>query len=254
MKHFFSQLSLVLGLLASIQTAHAEYLFSAEASARTQPQASNLVGTLAYDGMLWGQKSAENPLYGYYRIGSRFGGSPSLSGFIQIAPLAPLIFEIQRGFTKRFTRPVNFDCNNFECFGKVDRTDYSIRLAAAYKSWVLLNTVMWRQIETESASQQIYLELENLTMTPGSQQFFETTSILCYRLSEEQMLGLLYNSGVLTERNQRFEAAYGIYRQKWNDFHFTAGAGQYRSYFSNLNGFSLVFAINRTWGEGLSLF
>ncbi len=255
-KFFFLTFSLL--VCSWNQQAFAEDFFLVEASARSQPQATNLVGTLAHDGLLWREQGKEkvpaSPLFGYYRLGTRFGGSPSLAGFLQIAPIAPVVFEIQRGFTQRFSRPAGFDCDQVQCFGQIQRTDYSLRLAAAYENFILIESLLWRELETEANSQKIFIELENMLASPGVRRFFQNTSLLAYRLPEDRLLGFRLDSGILINESQNFNAAYLVYRQPWQEFQISFGAGQFRASNSNLDGFSLILSMSRKWGDSLSLF
>lgn len=69
---------------------------------RTQPFGTNIVGTAQYDQHLWGEVDKARSLYGYARAGVKAGGSPTAAGFIQVAPIAPLIFEVSKSKTYRF--------------------------------------------------------------------------------------------------------------------------------------------------------
>ncbi len=242
---FFSSLSII---------SHAETHYLLDASLRTQPSAKNLVGTAAYDGMLWGVADKKNPLYGYYRVGLRAGGNPSYAAFLQIAPVAPLIFEIQRGDTHRFFDISSINCDLVECKGKVERTDYSIRLLAAYESIFFSGTALWRELRTSNNSKLVGLENELFVVTSGFHRYFESNITLGYQLPGEHLAGVTYTSGLLSEGDRKISTVYGFYQLPYKGFSVTLGAGEYKSDAPDQDGFSGVLLISKEWGEKLSLY
>jgi hypothetical protein len=234
----------------------AESHLSLSARGRTKPQSVNLVGVYGYDFPLWGDpaQKATNPLYGFASIGSRFGGSPTLSGFVQIAPVAPIVFELERSMTQRFSRTPNFPCDSVECRGRIDRTDFSIRGAAAYEEFVFLAGFLWREIQTMQSDQEVMVELEDLVVTPGNHRFVESNLFAGYKVDEKQTFGILYSAGEFKDSARAYQSTYALYRTSWNEYAVAIGAGSYKSDFESLTGFSAIFNVTRQWGQSLSLF
>ncbi len=244
---------LILGLF-QVSQSYAETNYSLSLVGRSKPATINPTGTIAYDGMLWGEFSKDHPMYGYYRVGAKAGGNPNYGAFFQIAPIAPLVFEVSKGITNRFLKISTLDCDAVDCKGKVDRTDYAIRAAGAKGNFVLLVSANWREIRTDEASQLVGLESEFFTVTPGFHRFFETSTLLGYKSSENDIVGLLFNNGTISEGSRKNSSVYGIYRSKWDDYNWTVGAGNFKSDMPDQDGLSLIFSISRNWGDRLSLF
>jgi len=232
----------------------AETNYTIDIRARTRPSSLNPVASAAYDGMLWGQASKEKPLYGYYRVGAKVGGSPTYAAFLQVAPIAPLIFEVQRGNTHRFLNINTIDCNLADCKGKVERTDYTVRLLAAYQNIVFAGNATWRELRSQDGSKPVGLELEYFTASPGFHRYFETAATLGYKLPEDRLVGITAINGHLSEGDKKMSSIYGIYRFLYQDFTWTVGAGQYRSDEPDQNGISGILLFTKTWGEKLSLY
>lgn len=239
-------------LLSSLSLADVHY--SASVVGRTKPATINPTGMVAYDGLLWGEYSKESPLYGYYRIGARAGGNPSYGALLQVAPIAPLIFEIQKGYTHRFAKISTIDCNTVECKGQIDRTDYSVRLIAAKNNFILLSSATWREIRTPDGSLPVGLESEVFVVSPGFHRFFETSFTFGYQLPENQLVGVMVNNGVISEGSRKSSSVYAIYRSKWDEYNYAVGAGTYKSDAPDQDGLSALFSISRSWGDKLSLF
>jgi hypothetical protein len=239
-------------LIATV--AKAEDHYSIDGGYRSLPKGANLVATAAWDGLLWGDADKQKPLYGYYRVGARLGGTPTAAAFVQVAPIAPVILEVQHGFTDRFSKMGPFDCDTYDCFGKVERTDYSLRLVGGYKDLVFMGTMLSRNIQTAESNKAIALELENLTIRPGKEKLVEGSLMAGYKLNPTQVVGLLYNRGTLDETHQGYAGAYAFYRFSWQDFAWTAAVGNYQSDHPDLSGTSVLLGVSRRWGEVLSLF
>lgn len=241
-------------LLAFAATAQADIHYMLNAQGRSHPGSTNLTGTVAYDGILWGESSKENPLYGYYRIGAIAGGAPSYGAFLQIAPIAPLIFEVQRGYTHRFSKIATLNCDVIECKGMVTRTDFTMRAVAAVNQFVFMGHATWRELQTPDVSTPVGLEFEIFEVPPGYHRYLETSFIIAHMLPENQAVGVMINNGGVAGQNLKNSSAYGVYRFPWNEFNFSVGAGAYTSSAPNQDGFSAFLSITRNWGEKLSLF
>ncbi len=235
-------------------TANAATHYSLNVVGRSKPATINPTATIAYDGMLWGEPSKENPVYGYYRIGARTGGNPNLGAFFQVAPIAPLVFEISRGITNRVLKISTLDCDVVSCKGRIDRTDYIIRAVAAKSNLILLASANWREIRTDNVSQVVGLEAEFFTVTAGFHRFFETTFTLGYKLSEKDLVGLIFNNGEIAEGQRKSSSVYGVYRSKWDEYNWALGAGNYKSDMPDQDGLSIIFSVTRNFGDRLSLF
>lgn len=235
-------------------SAMAEVNYSLTYQGRSYPTANNLVGTISYDGMLWGKFSKEDPSYGYFRIGEKAGGAPSYAAYLQVAPIAPIVFEIQRSYTHRFTKISILDCDAVKCDGRVTRTDYSIRAAAALKNFIFLGNATWREIETPEANTAVGLEFELFTVSPGTHQYFETVLLAGYQLPENHIVGLLAINGELKNQNRKSSSAYVVYRFPWREYAVSTGAGNYTSNENDKSDFSAILSVSRNWGESLSLF
>lgn len=245
---------LAIGVL-SASTSFADVHYSLNLVGRTKPATANPTGTVAYDGMLWGEYNKEKPLYGFYRVGARAGGNPSYGAFVQISPIAPLVFEVAKGTTNRFLKINTLDCDQVECKGKVDRTDYIIRAAAAKGNWVFLGSALWRDIKTEDSPKTIGLEAEFFVVPAGTTtKYTETSFTLGHKLGEDKLVGVMVTNGSLPDYSLKNSSAYAIYRDRWTDYNWAVGAGSFRSDMPDQDGFSAIFSISRTWGDRLSLF
>src|SRR5690606_19610844 len=121
-------------------------------------------------------------------------------------PMSPIIFEVQIGTTQRFLDIKSFNCDTFECRGRVDRTDYTLRLIGAYKNFIALGSAMWREIRTEDKNNNkaVALELEYFSITPGFHRFFETSLLMGYQLENKHIIGLSLTDGVISEGDRRY--------------------------------------------------
>jgi hypothetical protein len=218
--HLFFTILMGLGSLAQAGT---HYNFNA--AFRTDPRANNLTATMAYDGLLRGEASPATPFYSYYRVGAKLGGSPTAAAFLQYAPVAPLIFEVQQSTTQRFMKSSisKVDCNLYECQGNVNRTDYIVKAIVAYQKVFLLQNLLWRNLKTADVNRPVFLEQENFIISPGTKSYYEATTTIGYRL-------------------------------KYQGFNILLGAGDYRSDQPEMNSNAAVAAISYSFGESLSLF
>lgn len=252
-KNIYSKILIAGSLLFTFNVRAADH-YSFDARARSAPTIGNVQATANYDQMLWGEKTPDNPLYSYLRVGARGGGSPTYAGFLQIAPIAPVIFEVQKGITHRFLKISGFNCSEIECKGKMDRTDYSVRLLAAVKDFVIMAHFMWREIRTETIATIVGLEYEFFEVTPGFHRFMESTWTLGYKLSSGNMVGVVSTQGEISEGNRRSQSIHAIYRFPYQDFSLVAGIGNYKSDQNDLNQMSAIFSATYQWGERLSLY
>jgi hypothetical protein len=242
-------------VLLTLITGKAEAAVGAtlDLGGRNRPQGTNLVGTLHWDELLWGQADPQRPFYGFYRFGARVGGSPTAAAFLEIAPIAPVVFEIQQSRTLRFFNSSVLNCETFECQGAVDRTDYSLKFAGAYENFILFGAVLWREVRTEQTTKPVFIELENFGVSPGFHRFFENTLTLGYQLADKQTIGVLENSGVISEGNRKFHSEYLFYQTRCHDLAVTGALGYYVSPETQVTGLSAFFALRKEWGERFSL-
>lgn len=244
---------LVLSLLTSFQAA-AGVNGRVDAVMRSKPIGYNLLGTVAYDGLIWGSGEKNDPMYGFYKIGGKVGGIPTAAAFLQVAPIAPLVFEVQRGTTYRFINHTT-DCDIYECYKKVDRTDYSVKLGAGFGKFVFSGRATWREIDTEESTKSaVYLELENFHVAPGYHTFFDYNATVGYKLDDVHTVGGFYNAGTISSGDREFKAGYGFYSVKAGDYSVTGAVGHYDiDDLDRFKGFSAILMVSRAWGDSLSL-
>src|SRR5690606_37245416 len=120
-----------------------------------------------------------------------------------------------RGYTHRFLNVNKYDCDDFDCRGKIERTDYIARLAAGFGRFVFLGSAMWRELRTEESNKRIALEIEYFDVPPGFHRFFETNLLAGYRLPNEHIVGIMTHSAILYDQDQKSSSLYGVYRMKW---------------------------------------
>lgn len=214
----------------------------------------NVSGVVAYDDLLWGKVSKEAPLYGYYRLGGVAGGSPTLGAFIEVAPIAPLVFRYQKSITYRFLKSSSFDCATTYCFGAFDRSDFSVQLAAGYGRVIGLATYLWRTLNAPESSNPVVAEHELFTVSSGEHTFSEAGLTVGYLLRDSSVVGLTYTSGIISEGNRHSNSVYGIYHWKWKGFDLTAGAGRYDTEQHDVSASGVLFVIGKKFGDSLSLF
>lgn len=251
---------IILISLFSVQT-FAQYNGRIDLSLRTKPLSFNGVLTGAYDGLLWGSVDKTTGMFGFYRVGVKAGGNPTAAAFLQIAPIAPVVFEIQKGTTYRFLKTGTTDCDLYECLKKIDRTDYSLKIGGALKNFVLMSKFTLRDIETQNGTKPVYLEWEAFHVTPGKYyRYFENVSMLGYKLDDIQTAGIMYIGGELTNTAAHFYSGYGYYSRKMEWANLTAGLGYYdngaapAAVHSKFQGISALVLLSRNFGETLSLF
>lgn len=235
-------------------TAFAEVNSNFKFQFRSKPGATNIAGVVAYDDLLWGKASKEMPLYGYYRLGAVAGGSPTLGAFIEVAPVAPLVFRYQKSTTYRFLKSSSFDCASAYCFGAFDRSDFSVQLAAGYGPIIGVATYLWRTLNAPESSNAVVAEQELFTLTSGEHSYNEAGLTVGYLLHNSNIVGVTFSSAVVSEGNRQSNSVYGIYRWKWNDFDLTAGAGRYDTEQPDVSGSGVLFVIGKKFGDSLSLF
>lgn len=243
----------VLIFLASLWT-HAEYSYELEAVLRTDPRATNMAAKFNYDYLIRGEFSKETPFYSYARAGLVAGGSPSLGAFIEYAPVAPLIFSVQKNWTHRFLDASRFDCETNQCKKNIDRIDYGVRGVLGYENIFFSQSYALREIKTDSEVRTIYIEQEHALISSGFHRFQEATSILGYQISKEQIAGVLYTSSWISEGGFRSHTASVFYRQQCGDFSLTFGLSQYKYEQFDIQGPAGFVTLNFSRGEKLSLF
>ena len=234
--------------------AHAEISYELETALRTDPRAMNMTIKINYDFLLRGEVSKENPFYSYARAGLAAGGSPTLGAFIEYAPVAPLIFSVQKNWTHRFLEASRFDCENNQCKKNIDRTDYGVRGVLGYQNIFFSQSYILRELKTDSDVLPVYIEQEHALVSSGFHRFQEATSILGYQISKEQIAGVLYTSAWLSEGSFRSHTASVFYRQLCGDFSLTFGLSQYKYEQFNIQGPAGFITLNFSQGEKLSLF
>lgn len=239
-------------LIPTISFAQINY--NLKSQYRSTPSALNILGTFSYDKLLWGNVDKQKPLYGYYKLGTVLGGSPTAGIFVELAPLAPLVFKYQRSATYRFTKSAVFDCAEVYCFGVLQRNDLSMTLVGGYENFVGVSSYLWRDINAPSSSNLVVSEQELFTTTPGNHFYNEFTLTLGYLLLEERVLGVFYTAADFSDGNRRSNSVYGIYHWKWNQLDLTIGAGRYETDQPYVSGNGILFVIGKTFGESLSLF
>lgn len=227
---------------------------SISAGFRSVPPGSNIVASLAHDELLWGEVSPDKPIYGYYRAGIIAGGTPTAAAFFQFAPIAPLVFEIQRGSAYRFSKSPVFDCNQAYCFGVAQRTDVSVKLGAGYKDYIGYLAYLWRDVTLPDSSGPVTAELELMTATPGNHFYRQLDIAWGLKLSGERFVGVLHTEAQFSQNEKRSDSTYILYRWKWNAMDLTAGAGSYNTDEKSVGGSGAVFVITKKFGESLSLF
>ncbi len=235
-------------------TAFAEVNSSFKFQYRSKPGAMNVTGVVAYDDLLWGKVSKETPLYGYYRLGAVAGGSPTLGAFIEVAPIAPLVFRYQKSITYRFLKSSSFDCATSYCFGAFERSDFSVQLAAGYGRVIGVASYLWRNLNAPESSNPVVAEHELFTVSSGEHSYNEAGLTAGYLLRDSSVVGLTYTSAVISEGNRRSNSIYGIYHWKWNGFDLTACAGRYDTEQPDVSATGVLFVIGKKFGESLSLF
>jgi hypothetical protein len=241
-------------------SAFAELNAKIDLSLRTKPLQYNGVLTGAYDGRLWGEVDRTKGMYGFYRVGAKLGGSPTAAAFVQVAPIAPVVFEVQKGTTYRFVKTKATDCDTYECLHRIDRTDYSLRLGGAYKEFILMSRFTWRDIQTEDGTKPVFLEFEAFHVAPGHYyRYFENMTMAGYKLDDLSSAGLLYIGGELTGSPSRFYSGYGYYNRKMEWGTLTAALGYYdnagpAAVQDKLRGVSALVLLSRSFGETLALF
>lgn len=254
---------LIFGILISLFSVQtfAQLNGKIDLSLRTKPLQYNGVLTGAYDGHLWGEVDKTKGMYGFYRVGAKLGGSPTAALFLQFAPIAPVVFEIQKSSTYRFVKTGTTDCDKYECLKKIDRADYSVRIGGAFKNFMLMSKFTIRDIETEEGTKPVYLEWEAFHVSPGHYyRAFENLTMLGYKIDDIQSAGLMYIGGELTNTSAHFYSGYGYYNRKLEWATLTAALGYYENsqapadVHSKFQGVSALVLLSRTFGDTLSLF
>ncbi len=247
-----NRLILLILLLSSV--VFAEVGTNINAAVRTDPRAKNLTATIFYDYLLHGRPSKETPFYGYARAGATIGGSPTLGAFLQVAPVAPLIFEIQKSRTIRFDNADRFDCETNECQGVIDRVDYIIRGVVGFKDFFFSPSYMWREIQTNGEYRPVYIEQEVFMVSPGFHRFQEASAILGYTISEARQTGLIYTENVISENRSRSRTTSAFYRFPISEFKVTIGVSHYKYEQLNREGPAAFLTLDLDFGQKLSLF
>lgn len=234
--------------------AQAELQQKYSISYRTTPAGLNPMASLSYDSLLWGDGNKQNPLFGFYKFGIQLAGAPTANVFVELAPIAPLVFSVNKSLSYRFLNSSVFDCNRFYCFGSIDRTDYLIKAAAKFNNIAFVGSYMWRELSTPDSSKPIMLELENFSVLNGNHKYNEFVFFTGYQRPTDDMLGVLYINGKLPDLSLASNSVYAVYHWKHNELSYTVGLGNYSTDQANVGGTSMIFSIGKTIGESLSLF
>lgn len=252
-KLLISRILLVILMLAPV-AARSEVNFSLKGSYRSDPAGQNVQATAAYEGLLWGEVDKEMPLYGYYRLGASAGGTPTAAAFVEVAPVAPLIFKLQQASTYRFLESSVFDCKSRYCFGVVDRTDMSVTALGGYGDILGMVSYVWRDIRTPRGFGPVAAELEYFSVSEGRHNYGEWNVAVGYMVSEEITAGLQYTSGRISDGDKEFSSLYGVCQWPWLNLDWTAGVGRFSSDEPGITGNGVVLTIGKKFGETLSLF
>lgn len=240
--------------LAYSLNSHSQINYNLKAMYRSTPAATNIVGTLIYEKLLWGEVNKKKPLYGYYKLGAVLGGSPTVGAFVEFSPIAPVTLKYQKSITYRFTKSSVFDCEKAYCFGVLDRNDILMSLAAGYDRVVGVASYLWRDIKAPESSNLVMSEQELFLTTPGSHFYNEVSLTAGYLFENKNVLGVHYTAGEISDQNRRSHSLYGIYHWKWNEIDLTVGAGRYDTDQADVAGSGVFFVIGKQFGERLSLF
>ena len=224
------------------------------AAFRTDPRAKNLTATIFYDYLLHGTPSKETPFYGYARAGAVVGGSPTIAAFLQVAPVAPVVFEVQKSRTIRFDGADRFDCQTYECQGVIDRLDYKIRAAVAYNDFFFAPGFMWREIQTNGDYRPVYIEQEVFVVTPGFHRLQEGSAVLGYSISDHQQAGVIYTENEISENHFRSRTTSVFYRFPVQDLKITVGLSHFKYEQLNREGPAAFLTLDLDYGQKLSLF
>lgn len=232
----------------------AEFQQKYSLSYRTTPAGLNPMASLSTDRLLWGSGDKQTPFYGFYKIGIQVAGAPTANIFIELAPIAPLVFSVNKSLSYRFLNSSVFDCNRFYCFGSIDRTDYLIKTAAKFYDFAFVGSYMWRELTAPDSSKSVMLELENFSVLNGKHKYAEFVLFAGYQRPVGDTLGVLYINGKLPDLNLVSNSIYGVYHWKYRELSYTIGLGNYNTDQANIGGTSVLFSIGKTIGESLSLF
>lgn len=234
--------------------AKAETNYKVLAQYRTVPSALNVLATGSYESLLWGEVDKKKPLYGYYKVGAALGGSPTAAAFLEVAPIAPIVFKIQKSMTYRFTKSQVFDCKNVYCYGVIDRTDASVSAAAGYNGYVGVLSYLWRNLNAPSSENSVMAEQELFLTTSGEHFYNELTLAVGYMLEDKKMIGLYSTAARFSDGDRKSNSLYAVYRWPWQEWDLTGGVGQYRTDEAFVGGQGVIFTIGKKFGESLALF
>lgn len=249
-----SRFLLFIFIVMSAASAKTEMNLSLKGSYRSDPAGQNIQAIAGYDGLLWGEVNKEIPLYGYYRLGASVGGTPTAAAFIEVAPIAPLIFKLQQASTYRFLESSVFDCKKLYCFGVMDRTDISVTAVGAYGNILGMISYLWRDIRTPSGFGPVVSELEYFSLPEGRHNYGEWNAALGYKLDDDTIIGLQYTAGRVSSGDKQFSSIYGVYQWRWAELDWTAGAGHFASDEVGVTGTGVILTIGKKFGDTLSLF
>jgi hypothetical protein len=229
--------------------------YKTDFSFRSKPQGINLVGTAQYDHLIWGEGIKENPLYGYWRAGAKIGGSPTLAGFLQVAPVAPLIFEISKSMTKRFLNSKEFNCATYECKKSINRLDFSTKIVFGYQNFFGMGSLNFRDIKTSSESKLMALELEYFSVLSGiTHRYFSRSLMFGQKYSNDRSFGVAYENGQIKKINKHFENYLGFVKFNYNDLNWIIAASRFNTNEAGVSGNGLILGLSKTFGDSLSLF
>ncbi len=236
------------------QVVFADLNYKLDFNMRSQPFGTNIVGTAQYDHSLWGEVDKSKPLYGYARAGVKAGGSPTVAGFIQVAPIAPLILEVSKSKTYRFLDSKEFNCSTYECKKSVDRLDFTTRLVFGYKNFFGTTAINFRDVKTAAQPKLMALEFEYFSVPSGRTHSLVSKSlVLGQKYSETLTFGLLYEHSEIAKLLKRAEFSMGFVRAKYYDIDWLFGASHYSSNERDMEGNGIVIGVSKSFGETLGL-
>jgi len=227
-------------------------------SFRTYPLSGSIEAQVKDEFLIWGnsQSSSDGSTswkFGFIQPKAIVGAHGFIEGQLSLFPISILELGFSQSMTERYYESRIFNCENFICKGRMNRSRSFVRLALGYESWVSLITSSQSRNSHTDSSKPLVDESENIILKSGGETLNATTVFLGYKILSDTQIGLAFRDVKAQETGVKNESQYMVFRVNEGQESWTVGVGRYSSDFSASN-ISVIANYSWSWGSSISLF
>jgi hypothetical protein len=230
---------LIIFLVSFKSFAHMD--LSVGGAARTYPAiGAEVSGAIGYNHILWGKspkdETKKNPLYGIIRPILSASSSVVVNSYdarLEVYPISFMGLVAGRAHTRSdFEKFPFFDCEKVRCKGTMDRDYFMFKMALGHKSILAVGNVsVSRNQYNDPTGENLPVgEFRFATLaSPGSDQMYRSQYILGYKLSSDDLIGVVAEYVEFADANQSHNMDLLVYSTKKKDTTYIWGLGQFSS-------------------------